>query len=261
VAKSTHGVPDPLRRCVRSGQAGLTLIEVLVAVTIVGLLMVAISSSLNIGLRGMESANRYLELNRKVSRTQDILERQILNLVPSSAACLLDTPQSPQPIPFFQGEPTSMRFISTYSLEGGDRGYPFILEFTAIGGDPKKSPPGFRLIVNELPYQGPLSAGQVCFGLKYNQAIQTMAPAFAPIQPRPTSYVMADRLLQVRFRYQRPGIAPEQPTWVDFWTFKELPLAIGVELTPLPGEVNGPHAVSLVLPLPVNRRPDKKYED
>lgn len=256
------GIPVAKRSTPRSrGQRGLTLMEVLIAVTMVGLLMVAISTSLSIGLGAMESANGRLELNRKVTRTQEILERQILNLVPAAAACVLDTPESPQPIPFFQGEPLAMRFVSTYSLQEGDRGYPRILEFTAIGGDPNKTPPGVRLIVNELPYLGPLSTGRLCFGLKFDQSIGLAAPAFAPIQPGPGSFVLADRLLSVRFRYLQAQPLPNPPEWVDRWTMEALPEAIGIELAPLPGETVGPLPVSLVLPLTVDRNPRKRYGD
>lgn len=245
----------------RRGQRGLTLMEVLVAVTMIGLLMVAISTSLSIGLQAMDSANNRLDVNRKANRSQQILEHQILNLTPSSAACVLETPESPQAIPFFQGEPQAMRFLSTYSLQEGDRGYPRILEYTVIGGDPGKMPPGLRLIVNELPYLGPLSAGRLCFGLKLDPVIGRAAPAFAPIQPSPMSFVLADRLAHVRFRYLFPHPPPTPPEWVDRWTEEILPAAIGMDLLPLPNETAGPLPVSLVLPLPVDRRPRKRYED
>lgn len=245
----------------RNGQSGLTLMEVLIAVTMIGLLLVAISSSLSIGLQAMDSASNRLDTNRKANRAQEILEHQILNLTPSSAACVLDTPESPQVIPFFQGEPQSMRFLSTYSLREGDRGYPRILEYTVIGGDPTKTPPGLRLIVNELPYMGPLSAGRLCFGLKLDRALGRAAPAFAPIRPSPTSFVLADRLAQVRFRYLFPHPLPNPPEWVDRWAEERLPEAIGIDLVPLPNETAEPLPVSLVLPLPVDRMPRKRYED
>lgn len=137
----------------RQRQRGLTLMEVLIAVTLVGLLMVAISVSLSIGLRAMERANSKLELNRRVVRTQQVLEQQIVHLTPTIASCVMRNADLPQQMPFFQGEPLAMRFVSSYSMLEGDRGYPRIIELTAIPGDARKIPPGLRLIVNELPYQ------------------------------------------------------------------------------------------------------------
>lgn len=249
------------RRGRAPGQNGLTLIEVLVAITLVGLLMVALSASLNIGLRAMERSNERLEMNRRVLRTQEILEQQILHLTPSIASCVLEDPRSPQQIPFFQGEPAAMRFVSSYSLREGDRGYPRILEFTVVSGDNTKTPPGVRLIVNELPYLGPLSSGRLCFGLQFDRALGRTVPAFAPVQPRPTSFVLADRLMQVQFRYLEPRPRPQPPAWVNHWGLAELPEAIGINLVPLPDESAAVQPLSLVLPLRVDRRPGKKYED
>lgn len=242
-------------------QSGLTLMEVLIAVTLVGLLMVGISTALSIGLRAMERSQLRLESNRRLLRTQQILEQQVLHLTPAMAACVLENPNQPTPIQFFQGEPLAMRFVSTYSLREGDRGYPRILEFTAIGGDPRKQPPGVRLIVNELPYMGPLSAGQLCAGLQFLPAAGMAMPVFAPIAARPSSFVLADRLQSVRFRYLALRPVPQPPVWTDTWAIKELPEAIGIDLLPLPNESGGIQPLSLVLPLRVDRIPGKQYGD
>jgi type II secretory pathway pseudopilin PulG len=239
----------------------MTLMEVLIAVTLVGLLMVAVSTSLSIGIRAMERSGGRIELNRRILRTQEILELQIRHLVPAQAACTLENPQSPNVIPFFQGEPLAMRFISTYSLREGDRGYPKIIELTAIPGDPSKQPPGLRLIVNELPYMGPLSAGRLCFGQRFDRALGRPVSVFLPVRPQPTSFVLADRLQQIQFRYLEQRQRPQPPLWVPRWGLSEYPTAIAVDLIPLPDETAGVQPASLVLPVQVNRRPGKRYED
>ncbi len=249
------------RRRPRHGQSGLTLVEVLIAVTLVGLLMVGISSALSIGLRAMERSNDRLSLNRRIERTQEILEQQLLHLTPVTAACLLANPNAPQTMAFFQGEAQQLRFVSAYSLTEANRGYPRILEFTVVPGDARQSPPGVRLIVNELIYSGPFSAGQTCFGLQDDPQLGFQVPRFAPILPRPDSFILADRLQSVRFRYLQYRNPPETPQWVDFWVFKELPEAIAVEMIPLPGDQSGVQPISLVLQTRVDRLPGKRYGD
>ncbi|MCU0227204.1 MAG: prepilin-type N-terminal cleavage/methylation domain-containing protein [Bryobacterales bacterium] len=249
------------RHTSRLRQRGLTLMEVLIAVTLVALLMVGVSTALGIGLRAMERGNGRLELNRRVVRTQQILEQQILHLTPSVASCILASPETPVQMPFFQGEPLAMRFVSTYSMRDGARGFPRIIELTAIPDDARRQPPGVRLIVNELPYLGPLSTGRLCAGLQPDAATGLSVPVFAPVQAMPMSFVLADRLLRVRFRYLALRPPPLGQEWLDRWVFPELPEAIAVDLQPLPGETAGVQPVSLVLPLRVDRLPGKKYAD
>ena len=62
---------------------------------------------------------------------------------------------------FFQGEAQTMRLVSTFSLQNAWRGRPQILELAVIPGDDGR---GVRLIVNEVPYAGALSAGSFCLG-------------------------------------------------------------------------------------------------
>jgi CheY-like chemotaxis protein len=86
---------------------------------------------------------------------------------------------------FFQGEPQSMRFVSTYSLQEAARGLPRILEFQVIPGEGGR---GVRLVVNEQLYSGPAAAGFFCLGPGGDSF------RFRPIEIGPRSFVLADRL-------------------------------------------------------------------
>ncbi len=145
----------------RGSESGLTLIEVLIAVSLVGLLSVGMLWALRVGVTAMGKSNDKLIGNRRVTGAQRVLEQQIAGFMPVAAEVAVN-PNSPgSKIPFFQGEPQSMRFVSSYSLLEGSRGRPQILAFTVIPGDHGK---GVRLIVDEYPYDGPLSAGQFIVG-------------------------------------------------------------------------------------------------
>lgn len=246
---------------VRGREVGAILLEVLIAVTLVGLLMVAISTSLGIGLRAMERSNAKLELNRRIQRTQEILEQQLLHLMPASAACMLRNPQAPETVMFFDGQPTQMRFLSSYSLSEAGRGYPRILEFLVAPGDGRRANPGVRLLVNEILYTGPMMAGQLCFGRVFNPMMGTETIEFTPVTPNPGSFILLDRLQAARFRYLEYREPPQAPAWVERWGRPVYPEAIAIDVIPLPDANAGLQPMSLVLPLRIDRIPGKKYED
>ncbi len=70
-----------------------------------------------------------------------------------------------------------------------------------VAGDPRR---GVRLIVNELPYTGPVQAGQTITGIEADPASGQPVPQFAPVAPGPQSFVLADRLAFCRFLYLQP---------------------------------------------------------
>ena len=91
-----------------------------------------------------------------------------------------------------------MRLVSTVSLDGAWRGQPQILEIFVIPGADGR---GVRLVVNEIPYTGPMGAGKFCMG------INKYIPAFAS----PKSFVLADQLALLPLFLPGPG-ARWQPT-------------------------------------------------
>src|SRR5437764_12675560 len=122
--------------------------------------------------------------NRRVASVQRILEAQVTNIMPVTALCNPGGDAAPTRISFFQGELQSMRFVSSFSLHEGDRGLPHILEFQVIPGE---NGTGVRLVVNELVYSGPRSAGVFCLGTPPG----ALAPAFRPIDPGPIALALA----------------------------------------------------------------------
>ena len=118
----------------RRGNSGLTLMEVLIAVSLLSLLSIGMLIALRVSLGALGKTNTKLIDNRRVAGTQRILEQEIAGFVPVMALCgPTPGPNGPKErTPFFQGEPQAMRFVSTYSLEEAWRGSPQILEFSVI---------------------------------------------------------------------------------------------------------------------------------
>ena len=106
----------------RRSTAGVTLMELLIAVLLLSLLSVGLLFALRIGLNTYSKAQTKLMDNRRVAGAQRILEQELEGLVPVVAPCGVGTEGGGAPVRFFQGEPEVMRLVSTFSLQGAWRG-------------------------------------------------------------------------------------------------------------------------------------------
>jgi prepilin-type N-terminal cleavage/methylation domain-containing protein len=247
----------------RSGPArahrrrGVTLLEMLVAVTLLSLLAGGILVALHVGLNGMAKAKARLMDNRRLAGTQRILEEQIAGFMPVMGECVVGADQAAVRIPFFQGAPQSMRFVSAYSLREAWRGLPQILEFQVIPGEPGG---GVRLIVNEHPYGGPRSTGVFCAGMVPAGEGGLFVPAFQPITAGPQSFVLADRLAYCRFSFLLRGRGPAEPDrWVEQWTLPVWPAAVRMEMAPIEEDTVRLRPLNLVVPVRVTAAPGRSY--
>jgi prepilin-type N-terminal cleavage/methylation domain-containing protein len=212
---------------VKHRSRGVTLIEMLIAVSLLSLLVAGILIAMHLGLNAMQKANAKLMANRRAVRVQEILEQQIEGFMPEVADCFRGPETPPARIPFFQGQPQSMRFVSSYSLTEAARGYPRILEFQVIAGEHGD---GVRLVVNERLYTGPAGAGMLCLGYAPDPATGTPVPQFRPIEIGPGSFVLADRLAFCRFLYRQALPPPALERWVPAWVLPQWPTAVRIEI-------------------------------
>jgi prepilin-type N-terminal cleavage/methylation domain-containing protein len=241
----------------RSAQAGVTLMELLIAVTLMSLLSVGIVISLRVALSAMNKTDDKLMANRRVSSVERILQQQIAGIMPVTAECQAAGEAPSARVTFFQGESATMRMASSFSLQEGSRGMSVMLEYQVIPGEQDQ---GVRLVVNEHLYTGPRAAGLFCVGAAPDPATNTLATRFVPVQIGPGSFVLADKLAYCRFSY-REYIPPAGPKWLLRWTRPVLPTAIRVEMAPLVPDVSRLQPVTLTLPVRVTRLPLEPYEN
>jgi prepilin-type N-terminal cleavage/methylation domain-containing protein len=247
-------VPQPAHP---SPRRGMTLIEVMIAVLLFAFLSLGILTALRVGMNAMDHANERLMSNRRAAYAVRILESQLTGFMPE-AAVFRPTPQSPiQMMPFFQGEPASMRFVSTYSLQDASRGMPQILEYQVVPGAER----GVRLVVNERPYTGPASAGAFCLGYSFDPATGTRTPLFRPIQTSPESFVLADKLAYCRFLFETPPVNPMPAGWLNHWVRSEWPLAIRIEMAPLDPDPSRLQPMTVTTAVHVTRHMEITYAD
>ena len=241
-----------------SSEAGLTLIEVLTAVSLLSLLSVGMLAAIRLGFNAMHKTESRMMENRRIAGAQRILEQELGGLMPVQAICHPGPDSGPTPFPFFEGQPQSMRLVSTYSLNEAWRGQPRVLELQVIPG---AEGVGVRLIVNEIPYTGPLSAGQSCLGIVGDPESGMPVPQFSSIQAGPQSFVLADKLALCRFSYLEPRDPPEDQRWRTDWVLPRWPMGIRVEMAPLEDPRARLRPLSITAAIPINRAPDFYYAD
>lgn len=240
-------------------RAGVTLLELLIAVTLLSLLVAGVLTAMRAGLTALARTNSRVIANRKAVGAQRILEQQLAGFMPVAAECNAGGGQGPfTRVPFFQGETQTMRFVSTYSLGDASRGVPRILEFQVIPGENGQ---GVRLIVNEHFYTGALGAGRFCLGMGMDPIAGVATPQFTPVQTGPGSFVLADKLASCRMLYREPMPPPQFERWVPHWVQPYWPTAIRIEMSPLEADTSKILPTSLTMPVFVNRAPSGVYFD
>jgi prepilin-type N-terminal cleavage/methylation domain-containing protein len=248
-----------------SSQAGVTLIEVLVAITLLSLLSVAMLFALRIGLSAYAKTNAKLMDIRRVAGAQRVLEQELEGIVPAVGPCS----GKPEAIPgaqpngpmfgFFQAAPQVMRLVSTFSLQQGWRGRPQILELFVV---PRDDGQGVRLAVNEAPYSGPLAAGRMCIGMDPDPATGISLPHFLPVIAGPNSFVLADKLAYCRFAYLwQPRTGNDSIVWSPVATNSGWPIAVRVEMAPLQPDPSVLQPLTVTAALHLHLSPTIPYGD
>jgi prepilin-type N-terminal cleavage/methylation domain-containing protein len=231
-------------------RAGVTLMELMISVVLLSLLSVGLLFALRIGLNAYSRTQSRLMDNRRVAGAQRILEEELEGLIPVVAQCTGGGDGASRgKAPFFQGQPETMRLVSTFSLDGAWRGIPQILEIFVIPGAEGK---GVRLVVNEIPYAGPLSAGRYCLGIN----------RYIPASPSPKSFVLADKLAFCRFSYLDQVPDGSRPAfWTPMFAGANWPKAIRVDMAPLEPDPGRLQPISLTAPIRIHRSPEVVYDD
>ena len=113
-------------------QSGVTLIEILIAVSLLSFLSIGMLVAMRLGFNTMDKTDAHLVRNRRVANSRKIIENEIDGFIPSYAD-YYPKPKEQHRLPFLQLEAQSMRFVTSYSLEDGWRGRARIAARTATG--------------------------------------------------------------------------------------------------------------------------------
>ena len=240
-------------------ESGTTLIEVLIAVTLLSLLSVGMVTAMRVGFMAFSKTTNKLMDDRRVAGAQRVVQEQLEGMMPVVAPCG-DVPGTiPAKTAFFEGQPQTMRLVSAFSLQQGWRGQPQVLELFVIPGE---NGLGVRLVVNEIPYTGPAGTAQLCTGHSRDQLTGGNLAVFAPVQAGPNSFVLADKLAYCRFSYFTiPIDRTLLPHWTPQWTFSGWPYAVRIEMAPLDPDPSRLQPIAVTAPIHIHRSPEIQYVD
>ena len=242
----------------RRPRAGLTLLEVMIAVALLSFLSLGILLALRIGLNALDKTNRKLMADRRIAGAQRILQEQLAGFIPVVAQFVPSPDVVGPKFPFFEGRAQSMRFVSSYSLGEAGRGLPEILEFQVIPGEAG----GVRLVVNENIYTGPRSAGRFSLGPGADPELGVATMRYLPISVGPGSFVLADRLAYCRFAYYGVQIGSPFEQWRPGWAPPDrYPMGIRIEMTSLDMNSGNLKPLTITVPVQVDRFPIYDYMD
>jgi prepilin-type N-terminal cleavage/methylation domain-containing protein len=248
--------PPPV---VSRSRRGVTLVELLIAVTLVGMLSVGMLLAIRVALNALEKTNEHLIANRRVLGAQRAIDQQIGSMIPMNAVC---APPGGEPkkekLLFFQGEPNALRFVTSHSLEESARGYPRILEYLVIPGQRGE---GVRLVVNEHLYAGPHSLAFFCSGVAADPITGRNALQMRPVETGPRSFVLADRLAVCRLSYHVIEPKTREALWMPVYAGEEPPAAVRMEMAPLEPGGSMLRMSTMTVPVRVTRNAALEYTD
>jgi prepilin-type N-terminal cleavage/methylation domain-containing protein len=234
-------------------KAGVTLIEILIAISLLSLLSVGMLISMRIGFNTMEKVDSRLISDRRVSYARRIVEDEISGYM-YSFAIWHPSPDNGRVVPFNQWEPQTMRFVTAYSLQDAWRGRPQIAALQVIPGADGR---GVRLIVNEIPYTGPEQAGQTIASIDQDSTVN-----YVPVVPGSQSFVLADRLSFCRFSYLQPIPTAPFQIWRPDWALRQtLPKGVRIDMAPLDTSPADLHVSTVTVAFHVNTTPGTTYAD
>ena len=237
------------------GQKGVTLLELLIAVSLVAILSTGMLFAMRTSVLAYQKTAQRLESNRRVVGIERVLASQLGGAMAVAQLCPAQE-GPPVTTSFLSGNSAMLRLVSSFSIAEGARGYPQIVEYRvlpAAGG-------GVRLVASEQAYTGPQSTTPYCTGpLSDNLPPAALPPPAAGA----SSFVLADRLAYCRISYHEPYDVNTflETGWVPFWNRPVLPAGVRIEMRPAAPVAGDLPRLDVAVPIRVTRNPLTPYGD
>ena len=194
----------------RYHERGFSLIEMIVAVTLVALMAVGLWAVLRISVRSWSRGTEYIDTSQRHRSVLDLVKKQMASIYG------LVVPADPQAggvvYPLFSGAPTSIQFISLNSLRFQDNPGLTMVSYDVIQGRQGD----YTLVEREQQYLG-MDPGRES---PFDRKDQVVTTVFEDLQ-------------SFTFEYFDPGASDRASRWVKEWNARELgrlPAAISMTM-------------------------------
>ena len=211
--------------------AGFTLVELLVSLTLVGLLAVAIHFGVRIGTNAWAKGDDSLQRVRTIQATFDLLTRQLGSMVPYYSQQKIQA--SPVEVLVYQGTEKGMRFVTTFSSRSRNAGGLRLAEYFL---SPSKDHKNKAFIVNERALPDDEELSQSLFTDVSREENNAVVVKFFEFRTRSDSIWLIDGVDNVQFQYfllQDSG-EPANPNAIGASAKKRerdlLPVGVGIKL-------------------------------
>ena len=207
-------------------EKGFTLLELVIAITLLAMMMAALVIGLRVGVRAWQSGEARLRTAHRERERGEFLARQVASLVPYA----VDSTDQRLPGRFFILEATAsrLRFLSSYASRGrGETGLTLV-ELAAVSRAPRR----ISLVLRETP------AGED--GALLHRVIQQVArdaetgrteTIHQPFALRDTDLLLFEALAAAQFDYFGRRDANQPAGWAPKWEgTPEAPLPAAVRL-------------------------------
>ena len=209
------------RPCSRS-VAGLTLVEVTVAIALLGLVAVAAVTATGAGLQAWLAARETTALDRRSHIWNDRIHAAVASMIPMAA---LSGPAGNPVQVFFQGTPQGMRFVTGHAPFNGGRGGVRLVEIRSEYRSGQTS-----LVLRDAPCPDAITLGALLEAPMGSSLGTQPTPPLEAGSGRVWSGVVAGGLAECEFRYlAAPVRSVDTAKWISRWDDREaLPRAVRI---------------------------------
>jgi general secretion pathway protein J len=199
-----------MTRPMLNSERGFTLMEMLIALTIVAVMAVALWAVFRISVDSWAKGTQFIDNNQRQRSTLDLVKKQVASIFGVLAPIDLQTGGAIYPV--FGGTASSMQFVSLTSLRFQENP-----GLTLVSYDVTRDPQGgLSLIEREERYLGLDPSRESIFDRKETQVT-----------------ALFDNLSEFLFEYYDPGTLDRPSQWVKAWDSKEagrLPVAVSMTM-------------------------------